>query len=363
MEYNNNAAGGRAGDEALGDDRRNSRMQDVQRVQQMGRRRRPAKWQIAALATAGGIGALALANRITEATAGDPYSVLEGEHGRYAWTRGGISYTVRGRGEPLVLIHGVYAGASSFEFRRVFAQLAEHHRVYAFDLLGFGLSDRPRLTYTPDLYVALIQDFVRQVVGGMDHPVQVVASSLGAAFTIRAAAERPDLFERLALIEPTGIQDLASDPESNAHIVWRSILRSPLVGQTMYNAITSRAGIRFFLRTTYDSRDEVSDDLVDYYYTQAHQPNARFAPASFIAGALDTPVDEEYMRLTMPILLLWGKNARFTPLEHARAFRQLNPRTDLRVFECGALPQDELPDEFARVVENWLRSPIRPQLS
>ena len=180
-------------------------MQNVERIR---RRRRPALWQIAALATAGGIGALALANRMAEATAGEPYSVLEGEHGRYAWTRGGISYTVRGRGEPLVLIHGIYAGASSFEYRRVFAQLAEHHRVYAFDLLGFGLSDRPRITYTPDLYVALIQDFVRQVVGGMDHPVQVIASSLGAAFTIRAAAERPDLFDRLALIEPTGIQDL-----------------------------------------------------------------------------------------------------------------------------------------------------------
>jgi pimeloyl-ACP methyl ester carboxylesterase len=335
----------------------------MQSVERMRERRWPAGWQIAALATAGGIGALALANRITEATAGEPYSVLEGEHGRYNWTRGGISYTVRGRGEPLVLIHGIYAGASSFEYRRVFAELAEHHRVYAFDLLGFGLSDRPRLVYTPDLYVALIQDFVRQVVGAMDHPVQVIASTLGAAFTIRAAAERPDLFERLALIEPTGIQDLASDPESGEHVFWRSVLRSPLLGQTMYNTIASRAAIRFFLKMNYDNQQEISDDLIDYYYMQAHQPNARYAPASFIAGALDTPVDEEYMRLALPVLLLWGKNARFTPLEHARAFRQLNARTDLRVFDCGALPQDELPAEFVRVVDAWLRTTIRPRMS
>ncbi len=161
---------------------------------------------------------------------------------------------------------------------------------------------------------------MRQVVGGMDHPVQVIASSLGAAFTIRAAAERPDLFDRLVLIEPTGIQDLASDPESGSHIFWRSILRSPLLGQGMYNAIASRPSIRFFLRTSYADPSEVSDDMIDYYYTQAHQPNARYAPASFIAGALDTPVDEEYMRLTMPILLLWGKNSRFTPLETRARF-------------------------------------------
>lgn len=340
--------------------------QRAQRVQWNRRepmRRGPRGWQIAALATAGSISAVALANRLAEATAGEPFSVLEGEHGRYSWTRGGINYTVRGRGEPLVLIHGVYAGASSFEYRRVFTQLAEHHRVYAFDLLGFGLSDRPRIVYTPELYVALIQDFVRNVVGGMDHPVQVIASTLGAAFTIRAAAERPDLFDRLALIQPTGIQDLASDPEEPSHVFWRTILRSPLLGQTMYNAIASRSAIRYFLRTIYANHEQISDDMIDYYYMQAHQHNARYAPASFIAGSLDTPVDEEYMRLTMPILLLWGKNARFTPLEHARAFRQLNHRTDLRVFDCGGLPQDELPGEFVRVAESWLRSPARPQLS
>lgn len=337
-------------------------VEQVQQVQQVRRRRRLPAWQVAALATAGGIGALALANRMTEATAGEAFTVLEGERGRYVWTRGAISYTVRGRGEPLVLIHGIYAGASSFEFRRVYAQLAEHYRVYAFDLLGFGLSDRPRIVYTPDLYVALIQDFVRQVVGGMDQPVQVVASTLGAAFAIRAAAERPDLFERLVLIEPTGIQDLASDPDSSSHVFWRTLLRSPLLGQTLYNAIASRPSIRWFLRANYDNRLDVSDDLIDYYYTQAHQPNARFAPASFIAGALDTPVDEEYMRLEMPILLLWGKNAYFTPLEHARAFRQLNPRTELRVFDCGSLPQDEVPEEFVRVVDSWLRSSIHPRL-
>src|SRR5262245_47847247 len=180
------------------------------------RRRGPANWQIAALATAGGLGALALANRLSSAAAGQTHTVLEGQQRRYTWTHGDIFYAVKGRGEPVVLVHGVYAGASSFEFRRVFDRLAERYRVYAFDLLGFGLSERPAILYTPEIYIRLIQDFVRQVVGGMDHPVRVIASTLGAAFTIRAADEHPSLFDRLALIEPTGIQDLASPPDTLA---------------------------------------------------------------------------------------------------------------------------------------------------
>src|SRR5437879_11455982 len=129
-----------------------------------------AKWQIAALVAAGGAGALALANALSDLGVGEPESVLDGEQGRYAWTLGDIWYTVKGQGEPLVLIHGVYAGASSYEYRSVFDLLARGHRVFAFDLLGFGCSAHPALVYTPVLYEQLIADFLREVVGGADHP-------------------------------------------------------------------------------------------------------------------------------------------------------------------------------------------------
>ncbi len=318
-------------------------------------RRGLTTWQVAALATTGGVGALALANKLCELSAGEAYSVLGGERHRYAWTLGDIFYTVQGEGEPLVLVHGVYAGASSYEYRHVFDALARRFRVYAFDLLGFGLSARPALVYTPVLYEELIADFVREVVGGADHPVRVIASSLGAAFVIRAAAERPGLFARLALIEPTGIEELAQAGDTPGRALARAILRSPLVGQSLYNLITSRLSIRYFLkRQTYRDPDDVTEEMVDYYYTAAHQPGARFAPASFISGTLNTPVVSAYPLLNQPILLCWGKDATFTPLENARAFRQANPRAELRVFDCGSLPQDEVPEEFTREVTGWL---------
>lgn len=314
-----------------------------------------AKWQVGALAAAGGAVGLAALNQLIELSAGEPYSVLRGDRGRYAWTLGDIFYTVKGQGTPLVLVHGVYAGASSFEFRKVFDLLAERFRVYAFDLLGFGLSDHPPVAYTPVLYEELIEDFVRQVVGGVDQPVRVVASTLGAAFTIRAATERPGLFERLVLIEPTGIEELAQRNETIARRAGRALLRSPLVGQAIYNAIVSRPSLRYYLKTqAYADPSRVTDDMVDYYYTVAHQPGARYAPASFISGTLNTPVASVYPLLKQPILLCWGKDAKFTPLEQARAFRQANPRAELRVFDSGGLPQDELPEEFTREVSEWL---------
>ena len=312
-----------------------------------------AGWQVAALTAAGGVGALAAWNALSDLGVGEPVA-LQGDQGRYAWTLGDVAYTVKGQGEPLALIHGIYAGASSYEFRQVFDQLATRFRVYALDLLGFGRSARPSLVYTPTLYEELIEDFVRQVIGGADHPVTVIASSLGAAFTIRAAAERPGLFSRLILIEPTGIEHLARADDSVGRRIALETLRSPLLGQALYNVIVSRPSIRYFLKEqTYADRGMVSDDMVDQYYTVAHQPGGRFAAASFIAGALNTPVAAVYPLLKQPILLCWGKDATFTPLEQASAFRQLNPRAELRVFDCGCLPQDERPDEFVREVSAW----------
>jgi len=312
-------------------------------------------WLAGGLTVAGALGALTLYNVLADLAAGEPHSVLDGDTGQFSWAHGDIFYVVKGQGEPLVLLHGVYAGASSYEFRRVFDALARRFRVFAFDLLGFGLSDRPPLLYTPVLYEDLIEDFVRQVVGGMDHPVNVIASSLGAAFTIRAAADRPGLFNRLALVEPTGMENLANAQETPARRIGRAVLRSPIVGQAVYNAIVSRPSIRYFLKAqTYGDGQRVSDDIVDYYYTMAHQPGGRYAPASFISGTLNTPVASVYPLLKQPILLCWGKDARFTPLENARAFRQANPRAELRVFDCGGLPQEEAPEEFAREVGEWL---------
>ncbi len=321
------------------------------------RRRGLAAWQAAALATGGATALLAAVNWLIARASRPATSPLEGDHGRYAWSHGTVSYTVKGSGEPLVLLHGIYVGASSYEFRRVFDRLARDFRVYAPDLLGFGLSDRPSLVYTPVLYEELIQDFLLQVVGAGDHPASVVASSLSAAFTIRATAERPGLFARLALIEPTGIEDLADAHESIGRTLALDLLRSPLLGQALYNLIASRLSIRYYLRSqTYADPALVSDDVVDEYYTMAHQPGARFAPASFISGMLNTPVSAVLPLLKQPILLCWGKDSRFTPLESAGAFREANPHAELRVFDCGSLPQAERPAELAASVAEWVRA-------
>src|SRR5579885_2619365 len=97
--------------------------------------------------------------------AADLNAAIGGERRTFSWIQGAVSYRVRGSGPPVILLHGIHAAASAYEMRRLFALLDAGYRVYAPDLLGFGLSDRPPLHYGADTYVALTGDFLREVVG------------------------------------------------------------------------------------------------------------------------------------------------------------------------------------------------------
>ncbi|MDQ3637500.1 MAG: alpha/beta hydrolase, partial [Actinomycetota bacterium] len=95
------------------------------------------------LGVAGSVGGLATLNRRLKKV-GEPARLAGGEERRYYWRGWKLAYRVAGEPQapPVLLVHGVYAGASSYEFRKNFLELAEDFRVYALDLLGCGLSER-----------------------------------------------------------------------------------------------------------------------------------------------------------------------------------------------------------------------------
>ncbi|MBD1941466.1 alpha/beta hydrolase, partial [Coleofasciculus sp. FACHB-712] len=88
----------------------------------------------------------------------------------------------------LVFLHGFGGGSSAYEWSKVYPAFATDYRVIAPDLIGWGRSDHPARNYQIDDYINTIIEFIEQT---CNEPVPVVASSLTAAFTIRAAIARP----------------------------------------------------------------------------------------------------------------------------------------------------------------------------
>jgi pimeloyl-ACP methyl ester carboxylesterase len=236
--------------------------------------------------------------------------------------------------------------------RHQVATLADRFRVYAPDLLGFGYSDRPPIAYTSSTFVALIGDLVRDIIG---EPTDVIASSLTAAYAIENAARYPDLFRKLILVCPGGVGSLSSPPGPVGEAIY-ALLRSPVVGTAVFNALTSRASLRYFLaEKSFFDPHLVTDEMVETHWQMAHQPGGQWAPAAFLSQRLNRDVRQAWQSLTQPVLIVWGGQAQPTPVETVQHFLHLRPTTDVQIFDrCGILPHDEHARRFNTLVQDYL---------
>lgn len=314
------------------------------------------------LAVGGVIGTLTVVNGLTESMAGELNTVLTGEERRYPWKYGDMFYGVKGdrNAKPLVLIHGFGPGASSFEWRKNIDTLAEEFRVYAIDLLGFGLSDRPSVDYTAETFADLLNDFIKEVIG---KPSIVVAHGMACAYVVADAYRRPQLFERLILVSPppSMLQENTSSPLNSA---LKILLRTPVLGQFVYNILTSRSAIgRYYDRQGYHNPGLITDELVKYIYTSAHQPNSRFAAASLLSNYLNMDVREAFARLQMPILMVFGRESTSTmsASEASAAFKHVNPRVEVGTLDkCTQNCQDEQAINFNKLVREFATAAVKP---
>ena len=167
----------------------------------------------------------------------------------YTWRSGHyVHYERRGLGDPLVLVHNLYPGASHEEYAQNVGELSRHYTVYGLDLLGFGDSDAPRMRYTAEMYIDLLHDFIRDVVGRSAKP-HLMAAGLPAAYVTALADRDPDLLGRLCFLcprsEPTGLEGLR----------WTAPIRHFMltnVNNSYYDALASRYGKRFTPKDGWD---------------------------------------------------------------------------------------------------------------
>jgi pimeloyl-ACP methyl ester carboxylesterase len=283
-----------------------------------------------------------------------PTNHLGGTQRRWSWRGYDIFATEAGAGPLVLLVHGVYAGASSYEYRKLFPLLAQSHRVVAFDLLGCGLSDRPNLNYTGELFVEQIVDALGEF--GAE-PVTLIGSSLGGAFAIRATARAADRIAHLVTISPTGLGGVLDNDATAAQGAVTALIRAPIVGEMLFNALASRPSLRWFLgNQSYADKSSITPEIIEHYYAVTHQPGARYVPAFFVGGALNVNVARDLPFIDVPLLIAWGERApSVSKLANASEFLKLARRGTLVTFaHSGLLPHEEEPERMCAAIEDFL---------
>ena len=260
-----------------------------------------------------------------------------------------IRTLVAGSGPALILVHGLLA--YSFSWRYNFDAFAESHTVYALDLPGVGFSERKQ-----GLDVSL-RSTAERLVRFMDafdiRSADLLGTSHGGAVAILTASLAPQRFERLVLVDPV-------NPWSNFGS-WRIRVFETQLGATCMKAIFPRVRRlhQYTLDRMYADPRRIRSGTLEGYAAPYEVPGTLETMLAIvktwradlrdIEPALERIADK-------PVLLIWGeRDGAVDPRSAQQLLRRL-PNAQLKLFPgVGHLPYEEAPEEFNRVVLDFLR--------
>ena len=262
-----------------------------------------------------------------------------------------------GKGIPLVLLHSINAASSAFEMKPIFERFRGERPVYAVELPGFGFSDRSERLYDPQLYQRTITTFLAEVVG---QSADVVSLSLSSEFAALAAVKDSQYMRSLVMISPTGFDLPKTDwitevaEKSGSKSTLYSGLAVPLWNRPLFDLISSRPSIQFFLNKSFEGL--VPERFVDYAYYSAHQPGAAYAPTYFLSGKLFTSSIREsvYKNLDFPVLVIYDHDP-YTNFEMLPMMLQEKENWQgVRISPTKGLPHWEQPEKtFEAMTSFW----------
>jgi len=269
------------------------------------------------------------------------------------YTNTGVPWSDFAQAETLVFLHGFGGGSSAYEWSKVYPAFASEYKIIAPDLIGWGESEHIERNYQIEDYLTTIGEFLTQI---SSIPVTVVASSLTAAFIIRLAIARPELFKSLILTTPAGLSDFGADYSRS---FFAQLISTPILDRILYSAgVATANGIRSFLEQRQFARpSRISEEIVDAYLESARQPNAEYAALSFVRGDLCFDLSTYIGQLTTPTAIIWGQKSQFTGPEIGQRLAAINPQA-IKVFQqledVGLTPQLELPAVTIGLIRRFL---------
>eukprot|EP00261_Vitis_vinifera_P000463 XP_002262834.2 PREDICTED: pheophytinase, chloroplastic [Vitis vinifera] len=267
---------------------------------------------------------------------------------------------------PVLLVHGF--GASIAHWRRNIMILAESQTVYAIDLLGFGASDKPSgFAYTMEIWAQLILDFLDEIVR---KPTVLIGNSVGSLACVIAASESTN-----ALVRGLVLLNCAGGMNNKAVVDdWRIKLLLPLlwlfdfllkqrgIASSIFERVKQRDNLRNILLSIYGNKESVDEDLLQIIKEPADDEGALDAFVSIVTGPPGPNPVQLMPRLSLPILVLWGNQDPFTPLDGpvGKYFASLpsqQPNISLFILEgVGHCPHDDRPDLVHEKLIPWLAS-------
>jgi len=244
-----------------------------------------------------------------------------------------FKYIEEGEGEPLILLHGLFGALSNFK------DLVEHfkkqYKVIVPLLPLFELD----IFHTT---VGGLQKHVQKFIEVRDYKnIHLLGNSLGGHVALVYVLKHPERIKSLIL---TGSSGLFENGMGDTY---------PKRGD--YEYIKKKSQLTF-----YDPA-MATKELVDEIFEITNNRLKVIKIIALAKSAIRNNLGEELKQIQQPTLLIWGNNDTITPPFVAKEFNSLIPNSELYFIDkCGHAPMMEVPDEFNKILEQFLSKLRQP---
>jgi len=255
------------------------------------------------------------------------------------------------QGTIVILLHG---GGASVEFWLYnLAALAQSHRVFAVDMIGSGCSDKPSISYSLSEQAQFVKNFMDTC---RIHRASLAGNSMGGGVVLQFALMFPERVEKLVLVNSFGL---------GKHIdLFSRLAALPLIDRVSWLLRPTRQSVALVLKPVVYDSSIITDEWLERIYQLAVLPGALNALIKLAQTNLNmfgvrfevfSPIINQLSNITVPTLIIWGKQDPVLPVAHAYHAAQALANARLHIFErCGHFPQIEHSEEFNQLVLEFL---------
>lgn len=259
-----------------------------------------------------------------------------------------IAYREAGRGQPVILVHGF--ASSSYTWLSLVRLLPSGFRYIALDLKGFGRSAKPRdKNYSAYDQAKILTGFINEL--GLDNMI-IIGHSFGGIVSLVSLISNniKNRVAGLVLIDTVAYFNHIPD--------FIAKLRIPVGNILGLEFFPPRELVLQVLKDVFYDPSKITEEMIDAYTENLCLPEAKRSlirsASQFVSNDMKH-IHEKFNQIRIPALIISGSNDRLIPIEESYVLKRDLPRVELKVIpQCGHSPQEECPQETAKIVSGFL---------
>ncbi|MCG6186918.1 alpha/beta fold hydrolase [Maribellus maritimus] len=255
-----------------------------------------------------------------------------------------VRWGVQGQGKAIVIVHGT--PWSSFNLRHLIKGLSDEYKVYYFDLLGYGHSDKSEndvsLGIQNKVLAALI-DFWK-----LEHPI-AIGHDFGGTTVLRAHLLDKKPYKKLVVIDPVAISPWGSPFFNHVNKHEEAFSGMPdYIHEAIVETYIKTAAYKKLNKKTIEGiiKPWKGEKGKAAFYRQIAQANSKYTDE----------IQDKYRTINTPTLILWGENDQWIPVEKGIKLSKMIAGSQLKTIpNSGHLVIEEKYKELVIEIKRFIK--------